>query len=251
MERKELTEAGVFAGVGGFQLAAEMEGIKTQWVCEIDNYRQNILKQHFPHATIYGNIFKVKQPAKTDILTGGFPCPDISISGPGAGLIGWRSRLWYEYFRIICESRPRYIVIENSPQLANKGLEIILYDLAKAGYNAEWQSIPATAFGYPIIRERTFVIAFTMQSGQTQHDGFFKSIQEVFHKEELPGQINLPVPLKRIDTGTDFNGLRIRPGFSKGLDTNRIEAIGDAVNVTVARYVLRCIKIYDEQISNY
>lgn len=145
--------------------------------------------------------------------------------------------------------RPRYIVIENSPQLANKGLEIILYDLSKAGYNVEWQNLQAYDFGYPILRERIFLIAFPLQTRQNQHDGIFKSISEIFLKEELPGQINLPVPLKRINGITDFGSVRIRPGFSKGLDKNRIEAIGDAVNVTVAQYIFRCIKIFDQQLT--
>jgi DNA (cytosine-5)-methyltransferase 1 len=97
---------------------------------------------------------------RIDILTGGFPCQDISFCGEGAGIEGERSGLWREMWRIIREVRPRYVVVENVAALTHRGLGIVLGDLAALGYDAEWDCIHAAAVGSPQIRDRIFIVAY-------------------------------------------------------------------------------------------
>jgi DNA (cytosine-5)-methyltransferase 1 len=95
-----------------------------------------------------------------DIISGGFPCQDISNAGKRAGIYGERSGLWSEYARIIRELRPRYVVVENVAALLNRGMERVLGDLAACGYDAEWQSIRASDVGAPHRRERIWIVAY-------------------------------------------------------------------------------------------
>lgn len=95
-----------------------------------------------------------------DVLCGGFPCQDLSVAGKGAGLDGSRSGLWSEYARLIGELRPRYVIVENVPALLARGFGRVLGDLAALGYDAEWDCIPASAFGAPHRRDRVWVVAY-------------------------------------------------------------------------------------------
>ncbi len=99
------------------------------------------------------------------IITGGFPCQDISVAGKGAGIEGNRSGLWSEYWRIIREIRPRYAIIENVAALTFRGLDRVLSDLAEIGYDAEWQDIRAEDVGAPHRRERIWIMAYPNGAG--------------------------------------------------------------------------------------
>jgi site-specific DNA-cytosine methylase len=102
---------------------------------------------------------------------GGFPCQDISVAGKGAGLEGERSGLWREFARIVCEVRPRYIFVENSPALTSRGLGCVLKDLAKMGYNAEWCVLGARDAGAWHKRERIWIAAYTNSLWELQPQG--------------------------------------------------------------------------------
>jgi DNA (cytosine-5)-methyltransferase 1 len=95
-----------------------------------------------------------------DVLCGGFPCQDLSYAGKGAGIDGERSGLWREFARLIGELRPRYVVIENVPALAARGLDRVLADLAACGLDAEFDHLPASAFGAPHRRDRVWVVGY-------------------------------------------------------------------------------------------
>lgn len=95
-----------------------------------------------------------------DVLCGGFPCQDVSIAGKGAGLTGGKSGLWREFSRLIAEIRPRYVIVENVPPLRYRGLEEILADFLACGYDAEWDCLPAEAFGARHERDRLFIVAY-------------------------------------------------------------------------------------------
>ena len=157
------------------------------------------------------------------------------------GIIGEQSRLWAEYLRIIYESNPWYVIIENSTQLRNKGLEIILHDLSKIGYDAQWQCLRATQFGYPHRRERLFIVAYSAEIRRRQigHVQIFRSINEIFG--EPYRQVGLPVPIKRIFPKRNPGDVSGNYGLSTGLDRNQIAAIGDAVVPDIAEYIFRCV----------
>lgn len=238
---EELTHGGLFEGIGGFSIAARRCGIDTKWVCEINHYRKQILRQHFKDAHQYRDIRKLHTPPRVDIITGGFPCQNISVAGNGLGIIGEQSRLWAEYLRIIHHGRPRYVIIENSTQLRNKGLEIILHDLSKIGYDAQWQCLRATQFGYPHRRERLFVIAYSpeIRRRQTGYVPIFRSFTEIPGRAYRP--VILPVPVKRIFPRRNPHDVSVNYGLPSGLDKNQISAIGDAVIPDIAEYLFRCV----------
>ena len=96
---------------------------------------------------------------RVDVVSGGFPCQDISCAGKGAGITGGRSGLWREMGRIIGEVRPRFAFVENSPALVNRGLGTVLGDLAALGFDAEWGVLGADDAGAPHRRKRIWIVA--------------------------------------------------------------------------------------------
>jgi DNA (cytosine-5)-methyltransferase 1 len=154
----------LFSGIGGIELGLERTGFfETKWFIENDIYCQAVLRKHWSQCEVYGDITYIdwsKMP-KVDVLTGGFPCQDISQAGRGKGIIdGKRSSLWKHYAESIRILRPKYAIIENVPMLYSRGLNVVLADIAQAGYNAEWFTLQASYFGAPHKRERMFIIAY-------------------------------------------------------------------------------------------
>lgn len=158
----------LFTGIGGFDLGFARAGLRTVWCVEPDPFCQFILARQFPEATRFVDVQQVSSANldPIDVLCGGFPCQDISIGNRQAkGLNGTRSGLWGQFARLIGELSPKYVVVENSPQLVTRGLNIVLYDLATLGYDAEWHCLTAEAFGAPHIRKRIFIVAYPARSG--------------------------------------------------------------------------------------
>jgi DNA (cytosine-5)-methyltransferase 1 len=94
-----------------------------------------------------------------DVISGGFPCQDISAAGKGAGLAGERSGLWSEYVRIIRDVEPRFVFVENSPALTLRGFGEVLGDLASLGFDARWGVFSAADAGARHRRERIWILA--------------------------------------------------------------------------------------------
>ena len=219
-------------------MGAQMAGIETIWNCEIDPFCRSILKKHFPNATQYTDITKLKKPPYTDIISGGFPCQDLSIANPkGDGLEGKRSGLWKEMFRIITETRPRYVLIENSTMLLN---------LSKIGYDAEWHCLQARDFNLPHKRERLFIVAYSQRIGCVSNIITTQKYQKSICKETA-GNNNLPLPIKRFNARSDYNTVRMYNGFSTELDKNRIKACGNAVIPIIARFLFECIQEHNNR----
>lgn len=152
----------LFAGIGGFDLGLERAGFQTAWFCEQDEFCQRVLAKHWPDVPCYPDICELKgsDVEPVEILCGGFPCQDLSVSGRGAGIEGERSGLWSQYARLIGELRPQYVLVENVPALLVRGLGRVLGDLATLGYDAEWDCLPASAFGAPHRRDRIWLVAY-------------------------------------------------------------------------------------------
>jgi len=102
-----------------------------------------------------------------DVVSGGFPCTDISAAGKGAGIDGEASGMWREMARIIHEVRPRYVFVENSPMLTSRGLGRVLGDLASMGFDAKWGVLGAADVGAPHQRDRIWIVA--QWRGQLPH----------------------------------------------------------------------------------
>ncbi len=158
-----MTVGSLFAGIGGFDLGLERAGFTVKWQCEIDPFCQAVLAQHWPAVVRYGDIRRLgvdESPDPVDLLCGGFPCQDISNAGKRAGIEGTRSGLWSEFARLIGALRPRYVLVENVAALLSSGLGRVLGDLAACGYDAEWDCLPASAFGAPHRRDRVWLVAY-------------------------------------------------------------------------------------------
>lgn len=152
----------LFSGIGGFDLGFGRAGMRTAWFCEQDDYCTRVLNRHWPGVPVYPDISTLRgsDVEPVDVLCGGFPCQDLSVAGKGAGIDGTRSGLWSEFARLIGELRPRYVVVENVTALLGRGAGRVLRDLAALGYDAEWDCLPASAFGAPHRRDRIWIVAY-------------------------------------------------------------------------------------------
>ena len=172
-------ELALFAGSGGGILGGRLLGWRTQCAVEIDPYCRKVLLARqrdglLPRFPIWDDVRTFDgRPWRghIDIVTGGFPCQDISVAGKGVGITGERSGLWKEMARIIGEVRPKYAFVENSPMLAGRGLEVVLGDLAEMGYDAEWGVLGARDAGAPHKRERIWVLAYAYGQRESQSQG--------------------------------------------------------------------------------
>ena len=170
LKGEKLNELALFAGAGGGILGGKLLGWRTVCAVEINAFCARRLMQrqnegHLPPFPVWDDVCTfdgLQWKGRVDVVSGGFPCQDISCAGKGAGINGKKSGLWFEMARIISEVRPKYVVLENSPQLTNKGLGIILGQLTKMGFDARWGVVGANNTGFPQIRKRLYLLAYSM-----------------------------------------------------------------------------------------
>jgi len=172
-----MNELALFAGAGGGILAGCLLGWRTVCAVELDaGCRERLLARQrdgiLPRFPIWDDVrtFDGKPwRSEVDVISGGFPCQDISVAGRGAGIDGAKSGLWVEMARIICEVGPRFVFVENSAALTGRGLGRVLGDLAALGYDAKWGVFGAQAARAPHKkRERIWIVANTNSNGQPQ-----------------------------------------------------------------------------------
>ena len=166
-----LHELALFSGAGGGILGGMLLGWRTVCAVEIEPYPRATLQQRqddgilhpFPIwddiTTFDGHPWR----GAVDVVTGGFPCQDISPAGGGAGIEGSRSGLWGQMARVIGEVRPRFVFVENSPLLVRRGLAVVLGNFAKMGYDAQWCIISASDAGASHKRDRIWILAHANQ----------------------------------------------------------------------------------------
>lgn len=163
----------LFSGIGGFDLGFQRAGMNVVGMCEIDKHAQKILQRHFPDATLHTDVRKVSyERGAINLICGGFPCQDLSTAGKRCGLAGERSGLWYEFARIIDESEPEWVVIENVVGLlsSNNGADfwVVVHWLEQRGYGVGWRVLDAQGFGLAQRRKRVFIVgSFGRPSGCT------------------------------------------------------------------------------------
>lgn len=169
----------LFSGIGGFSLGLERTGgFETAAFCEIEPFPRRVLAKHWPEVPCYDDVRTLTGARLAadgitgiDVITGGFPCQDLSTAGRQAGMgEGTRSGLWSEIIRLAGELSPSYIIVENVANLLSGPSDRrggwfgrVLGDLAEFGYNAEWENIPASALGAPHRRERVWIVAYPNQ----------------------------------------------------------------------------------------
>ena len=185
----------LFSGIGGFSYAAEkiVGGYKTTQFVEIDPYCQSVLHKNFPNIPIHDDIktFKAKK-GQFDVLTAGFPCQDLSVAGRQKGIgEDTRSGLFYEIIRLLGEIQPKFVLFENVRNLLSheKGstFQEILFQIAKAGYDAEWSIISAKDMGACHLRERIWIIAYPNKSNRRKGKIFENTSNEGWKTSENRG----------------------------------------------------------------
>ncbi len=167
-----LTHLDLFSGIGGFSLGLERTGgFKTVAFCEIDGWCRQQLARNWPGVPIYSDIRSLngKTIGYVDIITGGFPCQDISPANTSAkGIDGARSGLVFELLRVIREVRPTWVVIENSPTLRVRGADRVLDELEGQGYACWPLVVGARHVLAPHRRDRAWIVAHSERRAQTE-----------------------------------------------------------------------------------
>jgi len=168
-----VNELALFAGAGGGILGGHLLGWRTVCAVEWEPYAASVLVQRqndgiLPPFPIWDDVQTFDgKPWRgiVDVVSGGFPCQDISAAGKGAGIDGERSGMWREMARIIAEVEPTFAFIENSPMLRTRGLGVVLNDLAEMGFDARWGCISASAVGANHKRDRMWIVGKSKRKG--------------------------------------------------------------------------------------
>lgn len=257
----------LFAGYGGLGMGIEavLGGVERAWVSEFDPAPSKILDHHWPNVPNLGDITKIdwSQVEPVDILTGGFPCQDVSIAGARKGMgEGTRSGLWSEMARAVDALRPRLVVIENVRGLLStaagkahdadleycqicvgdgsgddlRALGAVLGDLADLGFDAEWGMLKASDVGAPHGRARIFIVAWpaVLDSGhdagsaeREQQSADETGVVAEAGRVSVPAGLMLPTPTATYSGNTAENHLRKKPGRMQVTDLRiLVEEVG-------------------------
>ena len=234
-----MNELALFAGAGGGILGGKLLGWRTVCAVEWEAYPASVLcaRQNdgiLPPFPIWDDVQTFDgRPWRgiVDVVSGGFPCQDISAANSKAkGIDGERSGMWREMARIICEVRPRFVFVENSPMLTSRGLGTVLGDLASMGFDARWGVLGAADVGANHQRDRIWIVATNARhSKQRQQESFVR--QECSKSiREKPG--NLCKDISKPIYGKNKQWWAVEPNVGRVADgvaarVDRLKAIGN------------------------
>lgn len=245
----------LFSGIGGFSLGLERVGgggyFETAAFCEDNEPCQRVLNKHWPEVKIYGDIKELTYEqlcadgVRPSVITGGFPCQDISTAGRGAGIVhGNRSSLWKEMLRLCRDVHPTWLIAENVSALRSKGLSLVIKDLCEIGYVGEFHCIPAsTGCGAPHQRDRIWIVAHP--AGQ-RPQGQGEPVQSCHSAQIITRQ-----------TVESFNGRvsdfwKIEPPVGRVAprlpgDVDRLKQLGNAVVPQIPQMIGEAIMEYEQR----
>jgi len=230
---KKVNFGSLFAGIGGIDLGLERAGMTCVWQVEWDDYCQRVLQKHWPDVPKYGDIREIESLPYVDLIAGGFPCQPTSIAGKKL----WREDerwLWPEFYRIICDIRPKYVLVENPTGIIYRGIGNITGDLASIGYCIEWDRIRAADFGAPHRRERIFFIAHSVGKG-LERGIFSKTSREALGEFAGGSWWESEPKISRMVDGVPHR-------------VDRLSALGNAVVPQVAEWIGRRIIEFDSNL---
>jgi len=229
-----VNELALFAGAGGGILGGHLLGWRTICAVEWDAYAASVLVQRqndgcLPPFPVWDDVQTFDgRPwrGRVDVVSGGFPCQDISAAGKGAGIDGERSGMWGHMARIVGEVRPRFVFVENSPMLVGRGLTRVLGDLTSLGYDARWGIVGAHHVAAPHKRDRIWIVGNSDSNGKPV---------EPFHDEAPELQENVAesenkrlVRRQRVQ-GDDASKGKSRRGEQRGSrDNARLQDVADS-----------------------
>ncbi len=234
----------LFSGIGGFSLGLERTGgFETVAFCEIEPFPRRVLAKHWPEVPCYDDVRTLTAArlaadgiTGVNVITGGFPCQDLSVAGKQRGMgEGTRSGLWSEIVRLTRELRPDFVIVENVAALLSGPSERrggwfgrVLGDLAECGYDAEWENIPASALGAPHRRERVWIVAYSAEARPASATLFQRSFAEALCRSWASDTSERLIAVGRYPTVRIPEHLCVGDGISKKLDDHQ-SAYGNAV----------------------
>lgn len=241
-----LRELALFAGAGGGILGGKLLGWRTVCAVEINQFCIDRLMQrqeegYLPPFPIFDDVCKFDgNPwnGKVDVISGGFPCQDISAANNKAeGITGKRSGLWGEFARIIGEVRPKYAFVENSPMLLSRGMDRVIGDLSEIGYDTEWMCLSAKQLGASHKRERIWILA-SDASGDRLERGISQS--DIFGLTTVASQSLFPQNENDLSTprtvGTS-NGVADRMDRTRAIGNGQVPIVAaTAWNILMKRF---------------
>lgn len=262
MTNPPLTILDLFSGIGGFSYAAErlVGGFKTVAFCEPNGACQRVLNKHWPDTPIFPDVCTLQAeaikelcPNGLSLITAGFPCQDLSCAGKQLGYDGERSVLFYEIIRLARELRPNFLLLENVRNLLShkngETFQETLYQIAKAGYDAEWSVIPASDLGACHRRDRIWIVC--KNASYANEEG----LQGQRPKYELSKRSGQGAATWRNGgpmLSPEWGGYLSRPVLCRGDDglsnrVDRLKQLGNSIVPQVAAVPLRRIKELAEQ----
>lgn len=210
-----MNELALFAGAGGGILGGHLLGWRTVCAVEWADYPRKVLLARqrdgiLPRFPIWDDVQTfdgIPWRRRVDVVSGGFPCQDISAAGKGAGIDGARSGMWFHMARIVREVRPRFVFVENSPMLTSRGLGRVLGDLAAMGYNAEWGVLGAGDLGAPHQRDRIWIVANSVLAGERRDKREGEAEKDAFdHAASEHRDAWRPEPAQQLGTARATDG---------------------------------------------
>jgi DNA (cytosine-5)-methyltransferase 1 len=237
MTAEVCTVGSLFSGIGGLDLGLERAGMSVRWQSEIDKYCCQVLAARWPTVPNLGDVRDIEwgNVENVELICGGYPCQPFSFAGKRGGLSDPRF-LWEHFARALREVRPRYAILENVPGHLTIGFTRVLADLADLGFDAEWELLPAAAFGAPHLRYRLYTVAYASSARhEPERKGVFRDAEkEIPERPDVHRQSasNGPSPRRGImaRTGEFLEALQL-PGFEDG---RGITASGIVENVANA-----------------
>lgn len=235
-KQSTLREMALFAGAGGGILGGHLLGWRTVCAVEWEPYPASVLcaRQNdgiLPPFPIWDDVQTFDgRPWRglVDVVSGGFPCQDISSAGKGAGIDGERSGMWKHMARIIGEVRPRFAFVENSPLLISRGAALVIGDLAEMGYDCQWAIISASNVGAPHKRDRLWLVAHSISERGCGRNSQWEDAKDAWQR---------PTNTRNNETGVGYWDVepgvgRVANGVAARVD--RLKAIGNGQVPAVA-----------------
>jgi len=244
-----MNELALFAGAGGGILGGHLLGWRTVCAVEWEAYPASVLvaRQNdkiLPTFPIWDDVQTFDgKPWRgiVDVVSGGFPCQDISVAGKGDGIDGERSGMWREMARIIGEVRPKYAFVENSPMLTTRGLGTVLRDLATMGYDAEWCVLGANDVGANHKRDRIWIVGQRqMVNSRCKHGEKRLSEPQFFTNSKTSNYCERFSKISLWDKKIESTVVRMVDGLATRVD--RLKAIGNGQVPLVAATAWNILK---------
>ena len=268
-----------FTGIGGFHIAGKENGIHTICASEIDSYCCKHIDQNLSLDNV-GSITDLGVPEQDisqyteddvvpaeitgfssysfedfmegaapwpDLITGGFPCQNVSSANVDdtSGIQGVKSSLYTEQMRLIEEFEPKYACFENAERLNKRGLDVILAELNKLGYHAQWETISATAFGLPHYRHRVYLVAYRSDTAIARHQIDIFAYAKAVAESNLDKPFKLPLPSE--NPQWYLNNAVAEDTKSIKLRTKRINALGNAIIPDIASAIFKVLMLAESE----